>query len=158
MNRWVDLMSANPELASTGTRLLYQGSEIASAFLATVGPDSTPRVHPVFPVLALDSLWLFIVNISPKYRDLKSSGRFALHSFPIPGGGEEFHLRGVAVEHKDFSIKKAVSDSTDNRQGTLDFEALFECRIASALYTYWENWGTENAWPHYEKWFPEHDA
>ena len=158
MNKWQDLVVAKPELAQTGSRLLYQDSETASGYLATVGPDSIPRVHPVYPVLALGSLWLFVVNLSPKYRDLRRSGYYALHSFPVPHGVEEFHIRGQVIEQRDSSLKEAVSQSTGNRQGKLPFEALFECSIASVLYTHWENWGTEDAWPNYEKWFAENGA
>ncbi len=50
---WSQLESSDPELAEAGRRLLYQGSNTASAFLATVAPDGGPRVHPVFPVLFL---------------------------------------------------------------------------------------------------------
>ena len=69
-NSWKDLETTDKDLAAAGRRLLYQDPDIASAFLATVAPDGGPRVHPVFPVLALGELWLFVVNISPKYRDL----------------------------------------------------------------------------------------
>lgn len=153
--KWSDLESAEPKLASIGSQLLYQGNEIANAFLATVGLGSQPRVHPVCPILALGSLWLFIVNISPKYRDLRRQGQFALHSFPVPEGGEEFHIRGIAEEAVDLSKREAVSESTGNRQGMLEIESLFECRISSALTTRWENWGTEKAWPHYNKWLAQ---
>jgi hypothetical protein len=74
---WGEFETASPALAGTGLRLLYQGSDLASAFLATVAPDGGPRVHPVFPVVSGGQLWLFIVNMSPKYRDLvRNASRF----------------------------------------------------------------------------------
>ena len=88
--RWIEFERESPDLAARGHELLYQGSETASAFLATVAPDQGPRVHPVFPVLAVGDLWLFIVNVSPKYRDLLRNQQFALHTLPPPAGGEEF--------------------------------------------------------------------
>jgi len=157
MQRWCDLLSNDPELASIGSRLLYQGNYHGSGYLATVGLASMPRVHPVFPILAHGSLWIFIVNMSPKYRDLVGVGRYALHSFPVPAGGEEFHLRGEAREVSDALTREAVSEATGKRQGTFEFEVLFECGISSALYTHWENWGTERAWPHYRKWIGSSD-
>ena len=149
---WGDFVADSKSLADAGVRLLYQGSDIASAFLATVAPDGGPRVHPICPVVANDELWMFIVNISPKYRDLKRNGHFALHAFPLPEGGEEFHVRGIAEHVEDAAIKERVVSATDGRQGGLDFEALFRCTLQSVLHTKWDNWATASAWPRYEKW------
>ena len=149
---WMDFAAAAPELAETGQRLLYQGSEIASAFLATVAPDLGPRVHPVFPVLALGNLWLFVVNISPKYRDLRRNSWFALHALPTTTGGEEFYVRGHATETEDTTEKSRVALAIEGRQGSADFEALFRCTLRSVLYTRWDHWGTARAWPSYSKW------
>ncbi len=149
---WGEFETASPALAGTGLRLLYQGSDLASAFLATVAPDGGPRVHPVFPVVSGGQLWLFIVNMSPKYRDLVRNGRFALHSFPLPEGGEEFYVRGRAEHIVDVAAKKEVVAATDGRQGNLDFEALFRCTLQSVLHTKWKDWGTKSTWPSYTKW------
>lgn len=150
--RWIDLERESPELSASGLRLLYQGSETASAFLATVAPDRGPRVHPIFPVVASGDLWLFIVNISPKYRDLTRNQRFALHSLPTPEGGEEFYVRGRAIEVTDAQTRAGIVSATGQRQGRSDFEALFRCELSSVLYTKWDNWGTSEAWPNYRKW------
>ena len=149
---WGEFETASPALAGTGLRLLYQGSDLASAFLATVAPDGGPRVHPVFPVVSGGQLWLFIVNMSPKYRDLVRNGRFALHSFPLPEGGEEFYVRGRAEHIVDAAAKKKVVAATDGRQGNLDFEALFRCALQRVLHTKWKDWGTKSTWPSYTKW------
>jgi hypothetical protein len=74
---WGAFAGESPELAGIGRELLYQGADHASAFLATVAADRGPRVTPVFPVLTEDELWLFIVNLSPKYGDLRRNGRSA---------------------------------------------------------------------------------
>ena len=150
--RWADFASESPELADVGRDLLYQDFEFATAFLATVAPDQGPRVHPVFPVLALGDLWLFIVNLSPKYRDLRRNGWFALHTLPTPEGGEEFYTRGYASEITDSATKDKVVNATHARQGSNDFEALFRCELKSVLYTKWKNWGTAETWPSYSKW------
>ncbi len=149
---WGEFEAASPALADTGLRLLYQGSDLASAFLATLAPDGGPRVHPIFPVVADGELWLFIVNMSPKYRDLVRNGRFALHSFPLPEGGEEFYVRGRAEPIVDGVVKRQVVAATDGRQGNLDFEALFQCTLQSVLHTKWEDWGTASTSPSYTKW------
>ena len=150
--RWIDFEEECPELAASGHRLLYQDSQTASAFLATVAPDEGPRVHPIFPVVASGDLWFFIVNMSPKYRDLGWNARFALHSMPTPEGGEEFYVRGIATEVEDPAIRAEIVNATDGRQGGNDFEALFRCGLKSVLYTKWDGWGTPDTWPNHHKW------
>lgn len=149
---WASFADSNSDLADTGNRLLYQGNELASAFLATVAPDQGPRVHPVFPALAIGELWLFIVDMSPKYRDLIRNQRFALHTLPTAQGGEEFYVRGLAELVADVDEKSQVLAAIDTNQGAMDFEALFRCGLKSVLYTRWDNWGTAKSWPNYEKW------
>ena len=153
--RWIEFKGENADLAAIGQRLLYQGNHTASAFLATVAPDQGPRLHPVFPVLSSGDLWLFIVNMSPKYRDLIRNQRFALHSLPTLEGGEEFYTRGIAIEIDDMQTKSDIVKATNQRQGGSDFEALFRCEITSVLYTKWDNWGTAETWPKYVKWRAE---
>lgn len=149
---WRTFAAEASELAQQGQALLYQQGDVASAFLATVAADGGPRVHPVFPVLADSELWVFIVQMSPKYQDLTTNGWYALHSMPTPAGGEEFYLRGHAQAVDDEQTRARVVAATQNRQGTQPFEALFQLRIQRALYTHWENWGTEQTWPTYRKW------
>ncbi|MCP5182738.1 MAG: pyridoxamine 5'-phosphate oxidase family protein [Pseudomonadales bacterium] len=136
-------------------RLLYQENEHASAYLATVAPDGGPRVHPVFPVLADEALWLFIVDMSPKYRDLLRQPHLALHAFPTVAGGEELQLRGIGEHVSDRETRSRIVAATGGRQGAHPFEALFRCRLDSVLVTRWENWGSAQAWPSYLKWRAE---
>jgi len=152
MKTWHEFGAESPELAAAGERLLYQGGDIASAYLATVAADGSPRVHPVFPVVADGQLWMFIVAMSPKYGDLCRDGRLALHSFPTGAGGEEFYIRGRAEQVLDGELKHRVVNATGGRQGNAEFEVLFRCDIERVLYTRWDNWGTEAAWPNYSKW------
>jgi hypothetical protein len=149
---WRGFAHTAPDLAAAGERLLYQGEAVASAFLATVAHDGGPRVHPVSPVLADGELWLFVVNISPKYRDLVRNGRYALHALPPPGGGEEFFLRGRAELIEDTTMRTRVVAATDGRQGNHPFEALARLTIEHALHTRWDHWGTAQAWPNHAKW------
>ncbi len=149
---WQQFEGALPDLAEVGRKLLYQGSDIASAFLATVDGNNGPRLHPIFPVIAEGELWLFIVNISLKYKDLVERGQFALHSQPIKEGAEEFYIRGNVELIEDEELKASIVAATDNRQGGSDFEALFRCRLLRILHTQWDGWGTSSAWPRYTKW------
>lgn len=151
MSSWRELEAGAPEIAAAGRRLL-QADGRGTAFLATVRNDGGPRVHPVMPVLAGDSLYVFVVNLGWKYRDLLRDGRYALHSSPTAGGGEEFYVTGPARELSDAALRAAVQGASGGRLGGHEFEALFEMGIERALYTKWENWGTAGTWPSYQKW------
>jgi hypothetical protein len=148
---WATFEAADPAMATAGRDLLYQGGPIASAFLATAAGGG-PRLHPVSPVLAEGELWLFVVDMSLKYRDLVANGRYALHAMLPPGGGREFSLQGRAVAEPSAEVRERVVAATGGAQGVHAFEALFRCGIDSALLTAWEGWGTAAAWPSYAKW------
>jgi hypothetical protein len=149
---WAEFEREQADMAARGRQLFYQGGDVAYGFLATVAKDGGPRVHPVCPVIAEGALWLFVVNLSPKYRDLAANGRYALHALPTAAGGEEFYVRGRAREVEDMGRKAQIVAATGGRQGGHDFEALFECQIEHVLLTTWANWGTAETWPSYEKW------
>lgn len=149
---WADFARSKPALAEAGARLLYAGRPIATAFLATVSPRNTPRLHPVSPLLVRGELWLFVVEMSPKYRDLVANRRFALHAQLPADGGEEFAVQGMAERVDDADLRANVVTASAGQQGTHVFEQLFRCRIATALHTRWDGWGTAAAWPTFTKW------
>ena len=67
------------------------------SYLATLRNDGAPRVHPVTPVVAEDDLFVFMEPTSPKGRDLRERGRYALHN-GVPdteGSGGEFFVSGT---------------------------------------------------------------
>lgn len=153
MSTWADFEAAAPGLAAEGRRLLYQGAPVAYGFLATVrSRDGGPRVHPVCPIIVDGTLWVFLVEMSPKHADLRADGRYALHAFPVPGGGEEFYITGVGHEVDDSEVRAKVVASTGGQQGVHAFERLFALDVAHVLHTRWENWGTVETWPAYERW------
>ncbi|MGE5595481.1 MAG: hypothetical protein ACM3S1_05535 [Hyphomicrobiales bacterium] len=154
MVRWADFECANGELAERGRRLLYQGP-IAYGFLGTVRQhDGGPRLHPVCPVIAGGGLYVFVVEMSPKYGDLLADPRYALHSFPLPEGGEEFYVTGEAWPEGDTTVRERVVAATGGALGGHEFERLFELSVERVLHTKWENWGTPQTWPSYERWRP----
>ena len=69
MLTWQQFAAAQPKLAETGQRLLYQYG-IGLGFLATVRKDGGPRLHPVCPILHTGHLYLFVLGSSPKRYDL----------------------------------------------------------------------------------------
>ncbi len=148
---WQELATAEPDIAEAGERLLRPSGD-GVAYLATVRRDGGPRVHPVMPVLAGGRLYVFVVRMSWKYRDLIRDGRYALHAAAAPGGGEEFYLTGPAREVEDGTARAAVTAASGGRLGHHDFEALFELGLERALHTKWADWGTPSAWPSYRKW------
>ena len=153
MKRWADFEVEAPELAVDGRRLLYgQADGMGRAYLATTRADGGPRVHPVMPVLSDGGLYVFVVEMSPKRRDLERDGRFALHAYEPPDGGEEFYLAGRAVLVDGPARRVAVSAATGGALGTHDFELLYEFFPQRVLHTRWANWGTAQTWPAHTKW------
>ena len=78
MGSWAEFERAAPEIADAGTRLLA-GNEVA--FLATVSASGRPRLHPFCPAVIGGRLWAFVMEESPKRRDLDENGYFAIHAF-----------------------------------------------------------------------------
>lgn len=108
MATWAELAAAVPEIEAAGRGLLYQHG-VGLAYLATVTSDGAPRLHPICPLLDGDGIYAFIVP-SPKQRDLRRDGRYALHSYPRPDDEDAFYLTGRArtVEHPE--TRAALSD------------------------------------------------
>jgi len=94
MATWNDLAQQQPQLADAGRALLYQHG-VGLAFMATIRPDTRPRLHPMCPLLNDDGLFAFIIP-SPKQRDLLRGGWYALHSFPCPDNEDAFYVTGKA--------------------------------------------------------------
>ncbi len=89
MTSWQEFAQRAPELAAFG-KTRFQ-SEVA--YLATLRPDGSPRVHPVTPIIG-EQLFLFMEPTSPKGKDLQRDGRYMLHCSVgnSSGGGSEFHV------------------------------------------------------------------
>src|SRR5712691_9702081 len=92
MATWAEFAAAAPELAAFGAERFTQ-AEVA--YLATVCGDGSPRVHPVTPFVGVGRLFLFTELYSPKARDLRRDGRYALHSLVTDQHGTpgEFSVR-----------------------------------------------------------------
>jgi hypothetical protein len=94
MATWTDLAQQQPQLADAGRALLYQHG-VGLAFMATIRPDTRPRLHPMCPLFNDDGLFAFIIP-SPKQRDLLRAGWYAMHSFPCPDNEDAFYVTGKA--------------------------------------------------------------
>ena len=109
MRSWGEFAAAEPALASFGADRLAH----LPAYLATVREDGMPRVHPVTPVVTAEGLFVFMESTSPKGRDLRERGGFALHS-GVPdseGTGGEFFVGGTGL------LVRGRLRSSDRRTG-----------------------------------------
>ena len=149
MATWAELAADEPGLAIEGERLLRP---FTLAFLATVRADGGPRVHPVTITLHEGRLYVFLVDGTPKRRDLLRDPRYALHSFPsFPGGtvdsyvDDELVLSGTArpVEHASLREAVAAVHNDTVREDDLLFELDVERaqhktrRDGRAVYARW---------------------
>ncbi|HKA03379.1 MAG TPA: hypothetical protein VKD67_03590 [Acidimicrobiales bacterium] len=147
MTRWADFEASAPDMADAGRRLLYQFG-LGLGFLATIRPDGGPRLHPFCPIVAAGSLWGFIAD-SPKLRDLRRDGRYAVHAFPPKHVDDEFVVDGRAAEITDPEVIARVRAAYDAPIQTPD-EVLFEFDIERALLA---TYGARPSWPPtYTRW------
>ena len=147
MATWAEFEAAMPEMAAEGRKLLYQFG-LGLGFLATIRPDGGPRLHPMCPILAEGGLWAFIGD-SPKLRDLRRDGRYAMHAFPPEKVDDEFYVTGRAVETTAPEVIAAVR-AAYNAPIQSDDEVLFELQLERAL---WARYGPRPSWPPvYTRW------
>jgi hypothetical protein len=136
MKSWDEFMTAQPDLAEIGRKLLFPGrARVGGAFLATLRKDGAPRLHPVSLVYWKECLYVFIPLSSPKCADLQRDGRYALQAFPPPNNtlGEEFYVSGVAVCIQDPAFRQAMIAETEIR--VEKDEVLFELFLDRVMYT-----------------------
>jgi hypothetical protein len=111
MASWADFLKQAPELAAYGAERLG-GNRVA--YLGTIRPDGSPRVHPVTPILGRQ-LFLFMEPTSPKGKDLQRDPRYTLHCGveDSSGGNGEFYVRGHALLVQDSGLRaQAVEAAT----------------------------------------------
>jgi len=150
--RWSEFEAESPALAEAGRALLYH-HEVGLGYLATVRADGGPRLHPVCPTLANGGLYVFIGNHSPKLRDLLRDGRYALHSFPIPEGDDEFYVTGRALRVDDAEVRRVVYDVYTATGAHTSDDTLFELLLERALHA---KYGPRPSWPPvYARWSAE---
>jgi len=149
VKRWCDFEREEPELAEQGRALIYQHG-VGLGYLASVRKDGGPRVHPVCPTLAAGGLYLFIGNRSPKLHDLLRDGRYALHTFPVAEGDDEFYVSGRATPIGDAEVRRVVYDVYTATGAHTSDDTLFELSLERALFA---KYGPRPSWPPvYSKW------
>lgn len=126
--RWGEFAEHVPELARFGADRLTA----SPAYLATVRDSGAPRVHPVTPIFTDSGLFLFMEPKSPKGRDLKQRGWFALHN-GVPdnsGSGGEFYVSGSGFAVDDIDVWNLVADTAN--YAPANRYILFELLVSEA--------------------------
>ena len=146
---WSDFAELTPDIAAAGLRL-FEERELA--FLASTGRDGRPRLHPFIPKVVSGRLVAFVLDRSPKRRDLDERGLYAIHA--LPGKEDEsFFVSGRALSRNDESpFREAVAVAMDFDTGVDAHHILYEFLIDRVLWTTWSNFGTPELKPHYRKW------
>ena len=99
-------------------------------YLATVRADGGPRVHPVSPAVLDGRLYVYCLLSSPKLRDLRDDGRYALHSFPPEESDDEAFLTGRATRVGDRRVIARLAEAL-HASGEVDWR-LYELSIETA--------------------------
>jgi hypothetical protein len=136
-----------PDLAAVGRHLLTQFG-LGLGFLATVGADGRPRLHPITLAVGEEELSIFITP-GPKQRDLIRNGAFALHAFLPDEVEEEFMVSGFAEPAPDPAARAAALRAY-HQPAVPDDHALFHLRFDRALHAKYRHRGD---WPPtYTRW------
>ena len=126
---WKEFEEESPELASLGFEKLNR----KIAFLAMIKKDGSPRLHPVTPFIENGMLFMFTEPSSPKIRDLRRDGRYAMHcSVSREGPLIEFLVSGNAEEISD-SIVREQAENIAAVPVVDDSYALFEFQVKRVL-------------------------
>ena len=107
MTSWAAFKQLQPDLATQGAGLLYHFG-VGLAFLSTIRPDGGPRLHPMCPLLSENGVYAFIIP-SPKQRDLRRDGRYAMHSFPMEDNEDAFYFTGHAHAVSDVRLRATLA-------------------------------------------------
>jgi hypothetical protein len=131
---WPQFAASNPELAAFGATR----PTASPAYLATIRPDGSPRVHPISPIVGPAGLFAFMESTSPKAADLRARAEFALHR-GVPdnaGTGGEFYVsgRGFGVDDLSTRAEASVAASYSPEARYIHFELrLSEAGVGPSL-------------------------
>ena len=152
MATWSEFEQANPAMAAAGRQIIYQHG-IGLGYLGTVRKDGGPRLHPFCPIVTDGGLYGLIID-SPKQRDLRRDGQYAIHTFPVPDRDDEFYLTGRAARREDPELERAVRATYLATGGGSDgSEQLFAFDLEHALLSTYKRRGEPDNWPpHYDRW------
>jgi hypothetical protein len=137
MAAWAEFVAAAPELSERGAERFGHGV----AWLATASADGRPYVHPVTPLIAGGRLFVFVALGTPKERNLRRDGRYAMHAV-LGQDDEEFLIAGRAVVADDTASRALAKAAADAIGMTSKDDVLMEFLIERAHWAVWEGLGT----------------
>jgi len=127
---WQEFAMSSPNLAG----IVRERLDRKIAYLATIRKDGSPRLHPVTPFIREGMLFIFTEPSSPKIRDLRRDGRYALHC-AVGAGGEplvEVMVSGRATNITDLEIRGRAARYAASPV-VLDSYFLFEFQLRHVL-------------------------
>ena len=146
---WHAFAQRSPDIAQAFERLLVK-NEVA--FLATVAASGRPRIHPFVPKIVGDRLIAFVMDSSPKRRDLEARKQYAIHALP-GDADEECMLSGegrCCDDAADFRTQAATAMGFVT--GVDERHILYEFLLDRALWTRWLDFGTPDHRPKHTTW------
>lgn len=147
MATWGEFTAASPELAAAGRKLFTQYG-LGLAFIATVGRDGAPRLHPITISVTDDEIYAFIVP-GPKQHDLARDGRYVLHAMQPEDIEDEFMIAGKA-EPADTPAERARALTGYHQPEAASDWVLFRFGIDRAMHAKYDHRGQ---WPpSYTRW------
>ena len=146
---WREFEKAAHDISVAGIRLL-KAQEVS--FLATTSATGRPRIHPIVPRIVDCRLVAFILDSSPKYKDLCDRKQYSIHAQPGPLD-EEFYISGEAIQcNHDRHFRLKAETAMGFATGIDEHHILFEFTVDRALWTTWLDFATENHRPKYIRW------
>jgi hypothetical protein len=134
---WAEFADAVPDIAERGADRFAHGI----AWIATTTADGRPSVHPITPLLAHGRLLAFIALGTPKERNLRAGGRYALHGV-LGEDDEEFAVSGRVVVADDPESRALAQRAADAIGMTSKNDVVMEFLIERAHWAVWEGLGT----------------
>jgi nitroimidazol reductase NimA-like FMN-containing flavoprotein (pyridoxamine 5'-phosphate oxidase superfamily) len=128
---WREIEKDAPKLAA----LAFERLNRKVAYLAILNKDGSPRLHPITPFISNGMLYIFTEPSSPKIRNLRRDGRYALHCSVNRKEGEplkEFLVTGTAKIITDSSIRAEAANVAASPV-VLDDYVLFEFQVHKVL-------------------------
>ena len=128
---WKEFEEQSPEMASLGIEKLNR----RVAYLAILKKDGSPRLHPITPFIGNGMLFMFTEPSSPKIRDLRHDGRYALHCSVDRKEGEpliEFLVSGTAKTITDSTLR-AQAENIAASPIVIDEYVLFEFQVDNVM-------------------------
>jgi hypothetical protein len=129
---WKIFEERAPQMATLG----FERLDRKIAYLATLRKDGSPRLHPITPFIGNGMLFMFTEPSSPKIRDLRRDGRYALHCSVDRKEDEpliEFLVSGTAKVLNNVTIRRQVAEEIAASPVVTDEYILFEFHVDHVL-------------------------